>query len=100
MELSHMSIVEAEVTSQPRWRRQDGGPRTWIKLEVNASAVGNEMTRKGVRGSHLTRLNRLDCAPGRRRSGRRLPRSGAIGNKPSRLAVARRGVATKFQPGR
>jgi hypothetical protein len=27
VELSHISMVETEVTSQPRWRRQDGAPK-------------------------------------------------------------------------
>jgi hypothetical protein len=82
MELSHVSMVETEVTSQngvakkapPRWRRpngdakmsvKDGGPRRWVKSDVNASTAGDEMTRSGVRGSHLACVNRLGCVPGR-----------------------------------
>jgi hypothetical protein len=66
-------MVKTEMTSQLKWRRQDGvlnwqhqdgGLRMWVKPEVNASAVGDEMTRNRVRGSHLARVNRLGCAPG------------------------------------
>jgi hypothetical protein len=81
MELSHISMVEAEVTSvmmastrwrrsrvvikmaASKWQRQDGGPRMWVKPEVNASTVDDEMTRNRARRSHLVRVNRLGCAP-------------------------------------
>jgi hypothetical protein len=70
VELSHISIVETEVMSQsrwlsgwwyqdgddkmvgPKWRRLDGDTRTWVKPEVDASTVDDEMTRNRVRGSH------------------------------------------------
>jgi hypothetical protein len=85
-DLSNKSMMETEVTC-----RQDGGPRKWVKLEVDASEVGGETTRSGVRGSRVAPY-RLGCAPGCWRPCRRCQPM-AIGGKPCQLAVAWRGDA-------
>jgi hypothetical protein len=55
-------MVEGEVTSQ-----QDGGAHTWVKPEVDATAVGGGMTRSAVRGSNvrLRSTNRVGKRPTR-----------------------------------
>jgi hypothetical protein len=124
VELSHISMEETEVTSQPRWPRQDGGTKmatpTWRCQDGDAkmatsrwrfslmSQAGCERV-DGRRRSDSEQSARFAFSPRKQaalRAGLLTARltvalwEMVTGGKPCRLAAARRVVATQFQPDR